>query len=89
MSLEDFHRLDSFLMRFPPVDVLVAAYLGYKEPGSEKKRTPREAIKMNTEALAQMPPRRNAKTLAQMPAFLRSQQFMGVIEDLKQKCQTS
>ena len=90
MSLEDFHRLDGFLKRFPPADILVAAYLGYKDPTEKKgKATPREALKMNTEALAQMPPRRNVKTLAQMPAAVRTPEMLKVIEEMRAQCQMS
>ena len=90
MSLEDFHRLDGFLTRHPPVDILVAAYLGYKDPSAGKKKvTSREAIKMNSEALAMMPPRQKSKMLAQMPAAVRTPEMLAVIEAMRAQCQTS
>ena len=89
MSLADFHRLDGFLKRFPPVDILVASYLHYKEPGQEERVTPREAVKMNTEALAQLPPRRNVKTIAQMPSAARTPEMLKIIDELRAQCQTS
>jgi hypothetical protein len=90
MTLEEVHMLDGFLLRHPPVDVLVAAYLGYKEPGkADAKVTRREALKMNSEALDAMPPRRHVKTLAQKPAFVRTPDFLKLVDDLRLSCQTN
>ncbi len=52
MLLTDFWMLDAFLAVYPPADVLVAAYLGYKSPEIKGNRPSlREAARMNSEAL--------------------------------------
>ena len=67
----------------------MAGYLGYKEPGKEKKANLAEARKMNSEYLASLPPRKNAKTLLQMPAQFRTPEMLRIIEEQKAACQTS
>ncbi len=93
MSLADFHMLDGFTKRFPPTEILMKAELTAKgfRFESEAKQQPvgREVLKMNSEVLAQLPPRRNVKTLAQMPAFLRTPEQLKMYADMKAKWQTS
>ena len=84
--------LDSFMTAHPPADILVAAYLGYKAPGRGGKRGPasmREAARMNSEALSQMPPRRNVRKLADMPAFLRTPDQLKMIADMEKQWRTN
>lgn len=83
--------LDGFIAEHPPTDLLVAAYLGFKpkDKGDRRKVSMREAVRMNTSTLSKMPMRRNVKTLAQMPAFLRTPEQMAMIEEMKRQCQTS
>jgi hypothetical protein len=84
--------LDGFMASFPPADILVAAYLGYKpqkQRGRGQKPSMRDAAKMNSEALAQMPARRNVKTLAQMPAFLRTPDQLEMIDKLRAEWKSS
>ena len=92
MPLSDFWRLDGFLAEYPPVDLLVAVYLGVK-PTSQgvtgKKTSKRDAVRMNTEALAQMPVRKNVKTIDQMPAFLRTPEQLALIEGMKKEWSSS
>ena len=73
-------------------DILVAAYLGYKprkQRGKGAKPSIKEAAKLNSEALAKMPVRRNIKTLAQMPAFLRTPDQLKMIDDLRAEWKSS
>jgi hypothetical protein len=84
--------LDAFMTVHPPADILVAAYLGYKGPGREGKRgkpSMREAARINSEALANMPPRRNVKKLAEMPAFLRTPEQLKMIADMEREWKNS
>ena len=84
--------LDGFLLRHPPVDLLVAAYLGVKPKtadGKAPKVTMRDAVRMNSEVLAEMPIRKNIKTLAQMPAFLRTPESLAMIEGMKKEWNNS
>ena len=90
--LTDFWMLDGFLDQHPPADILVAAYLGYKprkQRGKGAKPSIKEAAKLNSEALAKMPVRRNIKTLAQMPAFLRTPDQLKMIDDLRAEWKNS
>lgn len=90
MLLTDFWMLDAFLAVYPPADVLVAAYLGYKSPETKGKRPSfREAARMNSEALSKMPVRKNIKKLAQMPAFLRTPEQLKMIADMEREWRTS
>ena len=92
MLLTDFWRLDAFMGIYPPADILVAAYLGYKAPdatGKRRKVSVREAARMNSEALSKMPPRRNVKTLAQRPAFLRTPEQLKMIDDMRKEWKNS
>ena len=84
MWMTDFFMLDGFLLRHPPVDLLVAAYLGAK-PQQRPGQRPDPALiaKLNAEALDAMPARRRVKTLDQMPAFLRTPEKMKRIEELR------
>ena len=92
MLLTDFWMLDGFMAAHPPADILIAAYLGYKAPawdGKRRKVSVREAARMNSEALAKMPPRRNVKQLAQMPAFLRTPEQLKMIDDMRKEWKNS
>ena len=92
MLLTDFWMLDGFMAAHPPADILIAAYLGYKAPawdGKRRKVSVREAARMNSEALSKMPPRRNVKQLAQMPAFLRTPEQLKMIEDMRKEWKNS
>ena len=84
--------LDGFMNEHPPADILVAAYLGYKAPGRDgKRRKPslREAARMNSEALSKMPPRKNVRKLADMPAFLRTPEQLKMIADMEAEWRTN
>jgi hypothetical protein len=83
--------LDGFIADYPPVDLLVAAYLGVKPKpkGPIPKVSMREAVRMNSEALAKMPMRKNIKTIDQMPAFLRTPEQMAMIEGMKKEWSSS
>ena len=91
--LTDFWLLDRFILNHPPIDVLLAAHLGYKSPASEdeprSRPSVREAARMNSEALAQLPVRKKIKKLAEMPAFLRTPDQLKMIEDMRKQWQTS
>jgi hypothetical protein len=92
MPITDFWMLDGFMASFPPADILVAAYLGYKpqkQRGRGQKPSMRDAAKMNSEALAKMPVRRNVKTLADMPAFLRTPDQLKLIEEMQREWKSS
>ena len=84
--------LDSFMTAHPPADILVAAYLHYKAPnrdGRRGKTSIREAARMNSEALSKMPPRRNVRKLADMPAFLRTPDQLKMIADMEREWRTN
>ena len=84
--------LDSFMAAHPPADILVGAYLHYKAPGRDGKRgrpSMREAARMNSEALSKMPPRRNVRKLADMPAFLRTPDQLKMIADMEREWRTN
>jgi hypothetical protein len=84
--------LDQFMVTFPPADVLLAARWGYKAPGRDGKRGKpsfREAARMNSEALSKMPPRRNVRKLADMPAFLRTPDQLKMIADMEKEWRTN
>lgn len=84
MLLTDFWMLDGFMASYPPADILVAAYLGYKSPAARKgKVATSDAAKMNAKALSEMPARKRVKTLDQMPAFLRTPGKLKMIEEAK------
>ena len=92
MLLTDFWMLDGFMAAHPPADILIAAYLGYKAPawdGKRRKVSVREAARMNSEALSKMPPRRNVRKLADMPAFLRTPDQMKMIADMEREWRTN
>ena len=90
MLITDFWMLDAFMSVYPPADILVAAYLGYKSPEAKGKRPSfREAARMNSEALAKMPPRQKIRKLAEMPAFLRTPDQLKMIEDLRREWTSS
>ena len=86
MLLTTVWERDAFLVVHPPVDLLAAAYLGYKAPLAA--RSLHDARKANTEALAKLPPQKNRKTLAQMPAFLRTPEMMAMYEKSRAEWQT-
>ncbi len=84
--------LDEFVVRYPPVDLLVAAYLGVKpktKGGKAAKPTMREAARMNSEALSNMPVRKSIRTIDQMPAFLRTPEQLAMIEGVKKEWKSS
>ena len=49
----------------------------------------REAARMNSEALSKMPPRRNVRKLADMPAFLRTPDQLKMIADMEREWRTN
>jgi hypothetical protein len=84
--------LDAFVVEYPPTDLLVAAYLGLKpktKDGRAPKVSMREAVRMNSQALAEMPARKNVRTLDQMPAFLRTPEQLAMIEGMKKEWKSS
>jgi hypothetical protein len=87
MTFDDFWMLDGFFAQHPPVDLLVAAYLGYKAPVKGAKSL-REAGRVNSEALnspmmSLAIPKGRTKSLAQMPDWVRSPEKMALIEKMK------
>lgn len=90
MLLPDVWAMDSFFAKHPPVDLLVAAYLGFKAPEKADQKTvsARERARKNAQALMQMPPRKNVKNLSEMPEFLRTPEKMAAIERMKAEWQT-
>jgi hypothetical protein len=89
MLITDFWMLDGFIERHPPVDVLIAAHLGYKSAAQRKKPSAREAARMNSEALAAMPPRRNVRSILQMPAAARTPEMLQVIANMREQWKNS
>ncbi len=84
LLMTDFFMLDGFLLRHPPVDLLVAAYLGVKPQGrAERRADPTVMAKLNAEALEAMPARRRIKMIDQMPAFLRTPEKLQRIEEMR------
>jgi hypothetical protein len=83
MLLTDVWMLDEFFAQHPPVDLLVAAYLGFKSPGRDGKVSTQQARRANSEVLAALPPRKNVRKLADMPAFLRTPDHLAMIEKMK------
>ena len=83
-------ELEEFLVEHPPADWLIAAYLGYKAPGS-KVRNIREAAQANSSVLGDMGKsgvKLQRKNLLQMPAYLRSPEKLAMIEKMKAEWQT-
>ena len=83
MLLTDVWMLDGFLVRHPPVDLLVAGWMGHKSVAANGKPDRRSAIKTNTEAFAALPPRKKVRTIDQMPAFLRTPEQLKMIAGAK------
>lgn len=84
--------LDAFAVDYPPADLLIAAYLGHKpksHDGKPSKVAKRDAVRMNSEALSQLPVRKNIRTLDQMPAFLRTPEQLAMIEGMKKEWKSS
>lgn len=91
MLLTETWVLDAFLAEHPPVDLLAAAWMGYKAPVRSGQKAPgiRQLAKSNSEALAKLPPRRKVATVSQMPAFLRTPGQLAMIEGMKLEWQTN
>ena len=94
MLLIDVWMLDGFIARCPPLDLLVAWHLGYRQPdrqtekGKPAKIDRREIAKHNAKELAKLPPRRGLRTLDQMPDFLRTPEKMKMLEETRRQWQT-
>lgn len=86
MTLSDYWMLNRFLTKHPPVDLLVAGYLGYQEPG---KPTKRAAARGNAAALAEMPKHVRAAKLPAMPAHLQTPDMLKLMQEVKAEWQTS
>ena len=89
MLLTDFLHLEGYLADHPPLDILAAAWLGIKPKDSGKKPTIREAARMNSEVLAQLPAQRRVKQLADMPAFLRTPEQLAMIDSVRAQWKNS
>lgn len=90
LLITEFFMLDGFLARHPPLDMLEAWKVGYKAPDlTGAKPSGKHKRRVNSEALAALPPRKKTKTLAQMPAFLRGPESLAMIEGLKAEWQTN
>lgn len=82
------------LVEEPPADWLLASYLGYKPPGKAgaAPRNVREAARHNSSMLgeihAQGVKTGRARTLAQMPAYLRTPEKMAMVEKMRSEWQT-
>ena len=90
MLLTDVWRLDSFLVRHPPVDMLVAGWMKYEPPAERGSNVVdiREAAKHNRQAMASLPVQLQPRvgklpTLDKMPAFLRAPEHLAMIERVR------
>jgi hypothetical protein len=90
MLLTDFWLLDRFLLRHPPADLIVAAYLGIKTPSRSGSRrgigSMRDAAKINAKALGQLPQR---KKPGELPARLRNPETLAIMERMKAEWATT
>lgn len=87
MLLSEWAVLNDSFIEQPPVDLLVAAYIGYKSP-IKNSRNLSEAARANSEALnsklmSAAIPKARMKSLAQMPEYVRSPAKMELIEKMK------
>ena len=83
MTLPEVWAMERFWAKYPPVDLLVAAYLGFKPPAENKRMSRRDAARANAEAMNALPPRRNQVGLEKMPAFLRTPEMLKALEEWK------
>ena len=89
LLITEFFMLDGFLARHPPLDLLEAARLGFKSPDASPALTNRQAIRANTKALAQLPPRKRAKTIKSLPAYVNTPEHQALIAEVKAQWQTN
>lgn len=94
MTFLEFWRMDRFFTRHPHTSLLVAAYVGYKPPiDKDRINSIRDAARANSQALqTSVHPRigtlgqmlgRKAKTIDQMPEYVRSPEMMALIAKMK------
>jgi hypothetical protein len=88
MTFDDYWMLDADLIERPPVDWLVASYLGYKgNKTAAANASKREAMKANAQLLKDGQQKHSlpqfTKTLDQLPAFLRAPEMMDLIAQMK------
>lgn len=82
MTFADWAVINKSFVQYPPADLLIAGYLGYKSP--DAPTTKRDAAKANTEALKAIPfASGRKKTLAQMPEYIRTPELAALIEKMK------
>jgi hypothetical protein len=78
--------LDNFLVEHPPVDLLAAAYFGYKSPTTAgQARNIREAAKQNSAVLGGL----HLGAKAKMPEFLRTPETKALLEKMKAEWTTN
>jgi hypothetical protein len=78
--------LDGQLSEYPPVDLLVARYLGYQSPKTATSK--REAIKANKAALQAMGRLAGNKALPKPPEFIQNLPGMAeLVAKVKSECQ--
>jgi hypothetical protein len=78
--MPDYWRMERFLMRHPPVDLLVASYLGYKPPRNIEGRPDlRHVSRANSEAMRGVPLR-----VSPTPKNL-TPEMQKIIDDMKQR----
>lgn len=95
MLLSEWSWLNRSFVEHPPVDLLVASYLGYKAPARDSSDA-REAARGNSQALQSVVhPRigtlgevlthkgKGSKTLDQMPTWIQGQETMDIIARMK------
>lgn len=84
MLLSDVAVLNQSFVQYPPVDLLVASYLGYKSPDAQGEMGLQQARRANGTALKALPfTSGKMKTIDQMPEYVRSPEKMALIERMK------
>lgn len=84
MTLADVAILNESFIQYPPADLLVAGYLGYKAPNAGGQAGLQQSRQANSAALKAIPfTTGKMKTLDQMPEYLRSPAKMALIERMK------
>lgn len=85
MTLADVGMLNKSFVQHPPVDLLVASYLGYKSPDEKDSDVSvKHARRANSQAMKTIPFGK-MKSIEQMPDFVRSPEKLAMIERLKRE----
>jgi hypothetical protein len=94
MTLWEWNSLNRSFVEHPPVDLLVASYLGYKAPAKSSGNSLRDRARTNAQALqttihpaigtlGDLFNRKGTKTLDQMPEWVRGPEKMALIAQMK------